>query len=406
MQTHITIVGGGMVGAALAALLAAANERWQIALVEAFAPPAAATDSFQPGYDERSTAIAHGSVELLQLAGVWPQLARFATPIKRVHVSDRGHLGGALIDRQQLQVEALGYVVPNAWIGRVLLAHLQGLANISLLAPATVRRLQPRVGGVELQVERDGEEVSVHSELAVVADGANSGLRQSLGIDVDRQDYQQTAIIANISYELPHQGVAYERFTDAGPLAMLPLGGASGQQSALVWTHPSDRAEAVMALDDEQFLELLQQRFGYRLGRLLQVGRRDSYPLSLSVAREQIRSSIVLMGNAAHFLHPVAGQGFNLALRDCAALATCLQQAGADQPLGSIALLQQYQCQQQLDQQTTIGFSDQLTKLFSSTGLPQAALRGLGFFGLECLPPAKGMLARQTMGNASRRVIL
>ena len=303
-------------------------------------------------------------------------------------------------------VEALGCVVPNAWIGRVLISQIQSLASVAVLAPATVSRLRPVVGGAELEVETEGKTQTLRTQLAIIADGAQSPLRQSLGIDNQVQDYQQSAIIANIGLEDAHQGIAYERFTDEGPMAMLPLGGSKdGKLSALVWTQPSAQAEEVLALSDEDFLQRLQQRFGHRLGRFVSLGKRDSYSLSLSVASEQIRSSIVVMGNAAHFLHPVAGQGFNLALRDCAALAAVLTEA-REQPLGSLKILNRYLQQQQLDQQATIHFSDQLTKLFSTDSLPQAALRALGFIGLECMPPAKYWLTQQTMGSAGRSVKL
>ncbi|NHO67602.1 2-octaprenyl-6-methoxyphenyl hydroxylase [Aestuariicella hydrocarbonica] len=405
-STDIAIVGGGMVGAALAALLAHAEPDWSITLLEAFPLPDDHAPAYQPSYDDRSTAIAHGSVLLLQQVGVWAQLREYATAIEQVHVSDKGHLGGTLIDRHQVGVDALGYVIPNAWIGRVLIQHLRTLPNVTLVSPAHVRQLKPVADGAELIVEMAGQQSVVHTQLAVIADGAQSALRASLGIDVDRKDYQQTAIVTNISLSQPHQGVAYERFTDEGPMAMLPLGGSvEGCTSALVWTQPKALADEVLALSDEAFLSRLQQRFGFRLGPLTGVGKRDSYALQLSVAKEQVRSSVVVMGNAAHFLHPVAGQGFNLALRDCAALAATLKPAG-DRPLGQLALLQQYLKQQALDQQATIHFSDQLTRLFSSSGLPQAALRGLGFVGLECVPPAKQWLAMQTMGNASRQVVL
>lgn len=406
-QCDIAIIGGGMVGAALASLLAKANSRWSITLVEAFALPAAGAAHFQPSFDDRSTAIAYGSVELLKQVGVWSQLAQYATPITQVHVSDKGHLGGALIDAKEVGVDTLGYVVPNAWIGRVLMGHVQGLANVSLRAPASVTQLRPVAGGAQIDVlDAQGQSTQLKAALAVIADGVNSGLRKSLGIDVVTEDYQQTAIIANISLDRPHRGIAYERFTDDGPMAMLPLGGSeAGQQSALVWTHPCDLADEIMGLSDEAFLAQLQQRFGYRLGQFTAVSRRDSYRLSLAVAQEQIRSSVVVMGNAAHFLHPVAGQGFNLAVRDCASLADALRCAGSA-PLGSLAVLQDYMKQQALDQQATIHFSDQLTKLFSTSRLPQAGLRALGFVGLECIPPAKHWLAQQTMGNTGRHVVL
>ncbi|WP_206019614.1 2-octaprenyl-6-methoxyphenyl hydroxylase [Pseudomaricurvus alkylphenolicus] len=403
----IAIIGGGMVGATLAALLAQANPNWRIALLEAFELPAAGEPIYQPSFDDRSTAIAWGSVTLLQQAGLWDILRQQATPIHQVHVSDRGHLGGSLIDRHQAGVEALGYVVPNTWIGRTLLSHLHQLPNLQLLAPAQVGRIQPVADGARLSLRYQGEEYSLHTDLVVIADGARSPLRESLGIDLAVEDYRQTAVIANISLDQPHQGVAYERFTDEGPLALLPLGGSvQGCQSALVWTQPSECVGELLQASDDDFLQRLQQRFGYRLGRLIEVGKRDSYPLALSVAKEQVRSSIVIMGNAAHFLHPVAGQGFNLALRDCAALAATLKQNIPGERLGSLSRLQQYQQQQQLDQQLTIQFSDQLTKWFSSSALPRAALRALGFIGLEAVAPAKGWLTQQTMGSAGRKVIL
>lgn len=251
-----------------------------------------------------------------------------------------------------------------------------------------------------------GQEQTIHTQLVIIADGADSPLRASLGIDVDIEKYHQTAIIANVALSNPHDGVAYERFTDEGPMALLPLGGKDGCESALVWTQPEDQADAILALDDEAFMEQLQQRFGFRLGHFKSVGKRDAYPLQLMLAKEQVRSSLVVMGNAAHFLHPVAGQGFNLALRDCAALTTVLAKARrAQQPLGALKVLQQYEQQQQLDQQATIQFSDKLTRLFSTAALPSAGLRALGFLGLETLPGAKQLLASQTMGQTSRRPV-
>ncbi len=405
LDTDIAIIGGGMVGAAQAALLAQTNPQWRITLLETFPMPEG-KPSFQPSFDDRSTAIAQGSVQLLQQLGIWSQLQQHGTPIDQVHVSDKGHLGGALIDRREHHVDALGYVVPNAWIGRVLIAHLHQLANVDIVAPATVEQLQPQASGARLQLRRGERSLTLTTQLAIIADGAQSPLRESLGIDCQLQSYEQTAIIANIGLDQSHKGVAYERFTDQGPMALLPLGGSlQGQTSALVWTQPKAEAETILALSDEQFLQQLQQRFGYRLGRFVSVGKRDSYPLSLSVAKEQIRSSLVVMGNAAHFLHPVAGQGFNLALRDCAALATSLMEKG-DSALGALPRLNRYMELQRLDQQATIHFSDQLTKLFSTASLPQAALRALGFVGLECVPPAKHWFTRQTMGAGGRQQVL
>ena len=404
-----------MVGAALAALFACARKDWHITLIEAFPLPnssgasnATSAPVYQPSFDARSTAIASGSVHLLEQAGVWQTLLQHATPIRQVHVSDKGHIGGTVIDQSDVGDTALGYVIPNAWIGNVLLSHIQQLPQISCISPAQVKQLQPKQQGAKLVVDKEGQTFEVDCQLAVVADGAQSSLRKSLGIDVDLQDYQQTAIIANVAFDQPHQGIAYERFTDQGPMALLPLGESDkGCESALVWTHPREQAEAILALSDEEFIKELQQRFGFRLGNFTKVGKRDSYPLHLLVAKEQVRSSIAVMGNAAHFLHPVAGQGFNLALRDCAALVAEVAEAqDQQQPLGHLDALLRYQQAQVTDQLATIRGSDTLTKIFSTAQLPQAALRALGFMGLEAIPASKQWLTLQSMGQAGRRISL
>ncbi len=416
----MVIVGGGMVGASLACLLCAARSDWRVLLVEAFALPAAGESStpiYQPSFDARSTALSYGSIEIFRALDLWPTLAEHASSIRRVHVSDRGHFGGALVDAEDQAVSELGSVVENAWLGAVLLARLHELPNLTCVAPAKLEKIQPRRAGVSLTLRAGSTAsgsadsgvspaVALDASLVIIADGADSDLAASLGIAYKRKDYRQAAIIANVSYSEPHQGVAYERFTDQGPLALLPLDGERGRRSALVWTQPEDQVEQIQQLDDRAFLALLQQRFGHRLGKFEQVGQRHAYPLSMAVAEEQVRSGLVLMGNAAHFLHPVAGQGFNLALRDCASLVEALLQAepasGRDSALGSLPVLQAYLQQQQLDQQVTGGFSDGIVRLFSNAQLPAMALRHLGFIGLETIPQAKDFLARQTMGRMGR----
>ncbi len=432
MRADIAIVGGGMVGVTLALMLAAARRNWRVVIIESFDFPrrdsamATADQSsspqdgprssvnsrqplfYQPSFDARSSALAAGSVEILTDLGVWQGLAQNATPIRQVHVSDKGHFGASLIDSETYGLSALGYVLENSWMGAVLLNALQRQPNLTCLAPATVRSLFPRRGGAELLVSsrEPAWEKRLWCQLAVIADGADSPLRQSLGIDVQITDYRQVAVVANVAFDRPHRGIAYERFTATGPLALLPLDGSpQGQRSALVWTLPKEQAQLMMALSDAEFMQRLQQRFGYRLGRFLKLGQRHGYPLQRVLACEQVRSSLVMMGNAAHFLHPVAGQGFNLALRDCAALAETLSQAATDGwPLGHLHVLERYLRTQNLDQMLTAGFSDTLIKLFSSATQPLALGRTLGFFGLDLLPPAKHILAAQTMGRAGRQV--
>jgi 2-octaprenyl-6-methoxyphenol hydroxylase len=265
---------------------------------------------------------------------------------------------------------------------------------VSWRSPAQVARMQALADGYQLVLD-DGSELVC--SLAIMAEGGRSGLREQLGIDISTTPYGQSALIANVSPQDAHSGLAFERFTEEGPMAMLPL---ADHRCALVWTRATLEAERLMTLDDAAFLAELQRAFGYRLGSLRQVGTRYLYPLALTAAKEQVRQHLVVLGNAAHSLHPIAGQGFNLSLRDTWVLAETLRESTA--PLGDLATLKRYLSSQQSDQQLTVGFSDQVTRLFS-TGQPLlAAGRTLGLLGLDLLPPAKRWFARQAMGLGTR----
>ncbi|MET0355991.1 MAG: 2-octaprenyl-6-methoxyphenyl hydroxylase, partial [Cellvibrio sp.] len=364
---------------------------------------------FQAGknFDARSTAIAQGSAEIFRELGIWNSLARHATAISQVHVSDAGHFMGGLIDSATYNMDAAGYVIPNAWIGHILTSQLKLHGNIQHFAPVRVEKIIPQQAGVQLKVKSGEILFELTSKLSVVADGGVSPLRKALGIDSQIKDYDQAAIIANVAFSEPHKGIAYERFTELGPLALLPLGeSASAKEAALVLTLPNDQASEIFALSDDEFLAHLQQRFGNRLGKFLRVSQRHIYELKLITASEQIRSHIVLVGNAAHFLHPVAGQGFNLSLRDCVCLANSLIQGEADgKSLGELSVLQDYLHRQQLDQSLTIGFSDKLVRLFSNSSLPLIALRHLGFLGLDLMPALKTQFVAQTMGTAGSKFL-
>lgn len=404
----IVIVGGGMVGASLACALGASGG-WRVALVESF--PLLERDGpavYQPSFDARSTALSLGSARFLGDLGLWEAVRRHAQPILRIHVSDRGRFGSVLMDAAAEGLEALGYVVENHWLGNVLHDGLRATAGLSLLAPARVAALHSQGDGVQVSVDvAHGAQTRVlEAGLAVVADGARSGLAAALGIHTAQQDYGQQALIANVAHREPHGGRAFERFTDAGPLAMLPLPDAAdgSARSALVWVQTPAAAAEARALSDEEFLRRLQERFGYRLGRLLRVGERHLYPLSLTRADEQARSGLVLLGNAAHALHPVAGQGFNLSLRDVAALAEVLEQGRASgRPPGDLELLQSFVARQRGDQELTIGFSDALPRIFGNGLLPLAAARDAGLIGLELWPAARSLLVRQATGLAHGR---
>ena len=403
----IAIIGGGMVGASLALLLAQQKPDCIIALLEAKTFDDSEEIQFHKNFDARSTAIAQGSVEILRELGVWENLAKHATAISQVHVSDAGHFMGGLIDADTYNLDAVGYVIPNAWIGHVLLSQLKLHTNIQRFTPVHVDKLIPQQLGAKLIVKSEEKSFELTAKLAVVADGGDSPLRKSLGIDSHIKNYDQTALIANVAFSEPHKGIAYERFTELGPLALLPLGeSASAKEAALVLTLPCNQARNIFALSDTEFLQHLQQRFGTRLGKFLRVSQRHIYELKLITASEQIRSHIVLVGNAAHFLHPVAGQGFNLSLRDCVCLVNSLILGDAKgKSLGELSMLQDYLQRQQLDQSLTIGFSDKLVRLFSTSSLPLIALRHLGFLGLDLMPAIKTQFATQTMGTAGSKFL-
>jgi ubiquinone biosynthesis UbiH/UbiF/VisC/COQ6 family hydroxylase len=274
----------------------------------------------------------------------------------------------------------------------VLYAALKGCDNVSLIAPARVQRLRPVADGMELLV---GDRVC-RAALVVVADGANSTLLQSLGVHTHIKDYQQTALIANVALTEAHGGMAYERFTDEGPIALLPLLDAGREhRAALVWTLTPERAAELMATPDADFVAELHRRFGFRAGAFQRIGSRHCYPLKLMVAEEQVRSQLVVAGNAAHFLHPVAGQGFNLALRDVARLAEFVLAAVAEgKAPGDLALLESYLAAQQADQENTILFSHSLPALFGQSALAPAALRNVGLIAMDLIGPLRQEFAR------------
>ncbi len=390
-RVQIAIIGGGLVGASLAlALQAGARERqWKIVLIEPYAPG----NSYQPSYDARASALSYGSQQIYQRLGLWDAIAPRAEAIHDIHISDRGRFAAARISACDEGVPALGYVVENAWLGHCLWAALDSDV-VEWRCPARVEQMQTLSDGYRLDLD-DGS--SLDCDLAILADGGRSGLREKLGIHAHTTPYGQTALISNISSAMPHQGTAFERFTDAGPMALLPL---PDNRCVLIWTREPAEAQRLYALPDKEFLQELQSCFGYRLGAIEQVGSRHLYPLSLVESSEQVRSHLVVLGNAAHSLHPVAGQGYNLSLRDSMALADCLLN-GPDTP-GDLATLQCFQNNQQRDQELTIGFSDRVTRLFSNGKPLLASGRNLGLLGLDLIPPAKRWFARQAMGLGAR----
>ncbi len=402
-QFDITIVGGGMVGISLALLLAA-QQRWKILVIESIVMAKNNKTEYSASFDARSTALSWSSRSVLQKMGIWHNIEQHTQAISSIHVSDRGHFGLTRLEAEEAGVDALGYVVENSWLGSVLIQQAKQ-ADISLKDGAKILSFQPKAQSMALAIEIDGQQELINSKLLVVADGANSTSINKLGISQKRKAYDHNAIIANISLEQAHNKVAYERFTDNGPMALLPLTDfKNDHRCALVWTQPSDQADALMALDGSEFVSQLQTRFGDRLGPFKAVGERVSYPLALTISEEQVRRRLVVIGNAAHSLHPVAGQGFNLSLRDIDCLAQCLIDQPQETDVGELEPLLSYQKQREKDQRNTLLFTDNLTKLFGLSSSTVALGRNSGLLMMDLVPALRNQFAHFGMGSVQSGV--
>jgi 2-octaprenyl-6-methoxyphenol hydroxylase len=389
----VAIVGGGMVGATLAAALAPLKLR--VALIEAIPHNAAA----QPSFDERTTALSNGSRRILETIGVWPALNALATPIAKIHVSDQGRFGFARIDAREQGLDAMGYVVPNRALGSALWSRLSS-AEIKVFCPAEVSQLSANDEKVNIEIAEAGAKIAIDAKLIVAADGAQSVVRSAFGVAAQVRDYGQTAVITTVLPQRFHDNVAYERFTRDGPLALLPL---DGGRCTLVLTLTNDAAQSALAWSDAQFLAEVQRRFGFRMGRFFKVGRRVPYPLSLTQSERTSAPRCVIIGNAAQGLHPVAGMGFNLGLRDVASLAELIAESarrGAD--LGSRELLSEYDAWRSADRGGVIAFTDGLVRIFSNPLSSVRRLRNLGLLAFDLLPPAKSALSRLSTGGGGR----
>lgn len=390
----VAIVGGGLVGASLGCALAPLIERQglSVAVIEAAPVLDQAREAWQPSFDARASAIAQGSVLHFAAMGVWPGLAEQATPIRQIHVSERGRLGATRLRSADLGVEALGQVIPNAWIGRMLHRRLAGLP-LAWHCPARVETIQAVQGGHRLTLS-DGSRLQ--AGLTVLADGGRSSLKDSLGIESRERPYDQVALIASVEVSEPHDGMAWERFTAEGPIALLPM---RGQTMELIWTHAAGLEERRLALAESAFLAELQHAFGDRAGRFRRVGRRHAYPLSLITARESVRPGLAVLGNAAHALHPVAGQGFNLALRGVMDLVAAIE-AGRlrGEAPGDAAVLADFEARRDADRRNVIRFSDGLIRLFGVDHPLLSHARAAGLIGLNLAGPLRRGLARRAMG--------
>ena len=390
----IVIIGGGLVGASLAVALRESPLR--IGVIEAV--PLAA--SSQPSYDDRTLALAWGSKQIFDSIGCWRDIAPEATPIERIHISDRGHFGVTRLSATESGLPALGYVVPNRALGVALMKTLQSSKNITWLCPAEMQEIKLNPESATVTVRHNDANRMLTARLVIAADGAHSAVRAALGIEAERTEYCQSAIVTTVTAGEPHGNTAYERFTDTGPLALLPL---TQNRCAVVWSANADEVSTITGWSDAEFLAQLQDRFGDRLGTFTRLGKRSAYPLMLTRVKEQVRERLALIGNAAHTVHPVAGQGFNLGLRDVAVMAEILTDAlrnGED--IGGLTTLRRYADWRVRDNRVTAGFTNGLIRIFSNNAFPLTFVRNAGLIAVDLLPGVKRRFVRVTSGLAGK----
>ena len=378
-EIDILIVGGGLTGAAL--MLALSDAGFSTLLVET----KPFSEHVHAHFDARSLAISPASVSILQMLKVWPLLHDSAALIKTIHVSEQHRFGSARLSGKQHN--PLGYVVEMHHINRAL---YQLLDQQRVMAPTRLTAVNATDGTATI-TDASGDS-TVKARLIVAADGANSSVRELCGLDTQIKDYAQHAIVANIGLARSHQQGAYERFTSAGPLALLPL---TGQRSSLVWAMPPKEAARLMTMTEVGFLNHLQRAFGYRLGRFTRAGERVVYPLQQVLMPEQVTGKVVFVGNAAHTLHPVAGQGFNLGLRDVAMLAQCIVQEGLEADM-----LKTYQQSRRHDQASIARLTDGLVEVFTCHLPGMALARSAGLIAVDNIPLLKNLFARYARGYA------
>jgi 2-octaprenyl-6-methoxyphenol hydroxylase len=396
----VAIVGGGLVGASLAIALEPVGLR--VLLVESVLPDA----GVQPSFDDRTTALGNGTRRIFEALDLWRTIAPQAAPIRQIHVSDAGRFGFARLVAAEQAIDAFGHVVANRVLGAALRERLTTLRQTTLRVPARASALRIGAESVELDLEQLGPAgpaalETVRARLVVAADGARSVVRTAAGLGAEVEDYGQVALVAHVASNQRCDGTAFERFTPTGPLAVLPLFDGS---LGVVWTLAPAEAQRVMQLPDAEYLAELQRCFGWRAGRFERVGRRNAYPLQLTRATATVAARAVLIGNAAQALHPVAGQGFNLGLRDAATLAEVLSAAHA-QPgfdAGAPALLEQFAALRRADREGVTRFTDSLVRLFADERPGLGALRNLGLLLFDLSPTAKSAMARVSWGFGGR----
>ncbi|MDC4857576.1 2-octaprenyl-6-methoxyphenyl hydroxylase [Acinetobacter baumannii] len=399
MQQQVIIVGGGMVGLSLSLMLAKANIA--VKLLEAVKYPNYDDQNVAPyhsSFDARNTALSRRSVQIYQKLGLWDALQQHATPILQVHITEQGSFGKARLVAEQEKVESFGQVIENAWLGRVLLTQVRQQPLIELIDGVQVTALTQDAEQVHIEAQRGDELLKLESKLLIAADGRDSFCRQAIGVGVDVHDYDQVAIVTTVQTSKPHENVGFERFSALGPLALLPLPGE--YRRSVVWpVKKGTESEWLGDENDQHFLSALQQTYGERAGKFEKTGKRFSYPLSQVLAHKQAVGRVILMGNAAHTIHPVAGQGFNLCLRDADVLVRYLvNQLTASDDIGNPDNLLAYEQARLSDQQRVIKFCDTVVRGFSNQNPLLKLIRNTGLIAFDVIPGVKPLVANYAMG--------
>jgi len=399
MQQEVIIVGGGMVGLSLALMLAKANIG--VKLLEAIKYPNYDDANLAPyhsSFDARNSALSRRSVQIYQELGLWNALQEHATPILEVNITEQGSFGKARLKADQEKVESFGQVIENAWLGRVLLTEVQKQPLIELIDGVQVISLTQDTDQAHIEAVRGEESFSLQAKLVIAADGRDSFCRQALGIGADEYDYDQVAIVTTVQTSKPHHHVGFERFSQLGPLALLPLPGE--YRRSVVWpVKKGTEGEWLGEENDQHFLDALQETYGDRAGKFQKTGRRFSFPLSQVLAEKQAVGRVVLMGNAAHTIHPVAGQGFNLCMRDAYVLVRSLiEQLSKSEDIGEPSMLLAYEQARLTDQQRVIKFCDSVVRGFSNQNPVLKLIRNTGLLAFDMIPGVKPLVANYAMG--------
>ncbi len=399
VQQQVIIVGGGMVGLSLALMLAKASIA--VKLLEAIKYPNyddADLAPYHSSFDARNSALSRRSVQIYQELGLWDALQVHATPIFEVNITEQGSFGKARLKAAQEKVENFGQVIENAWLGRVLLTEVKKQPLIELIDGVQVTSLKQNKDQVYIEALRQDQCLSLQTALLIAADGRDSFCRQALGVGASEHDYDQVAIVTTVQTSKPHQHIGFERFSALGPLALLPLPGE--YRRSVVWpVKKGTEHEWLGDENDQHFLDALQQTYGDRAGKFQKTGRRFSFPLSQVLAEKQAIGRVVLMGNAAHTIHPVAGQGFNLCMRDAYVLVRSLtEQLSKSDDIGEPTMLLAYEQARLSDQQRVIKFCDSVVRGFSHQNPMLKLIRNTGLIAFDMIPGVKPLVANYAMG--------